>query len=354
MTRTEAARSSLAEGSIGDVGSTAPPLPLPERILVALPGPRLLWAVVWSSIALFRLGALLAILELTGVSAGSQASVGSALGQAVFAFLVLVSLVGTPFLVRRVQELAPVLEAIAPSRPGASWFARITSHLGPVVLTAIAVAVSLPSTVAEFGVAVAAVDIVLLGAVLLPIMAFVWAYGALLVGLDRLGSAELQLDDFPQDRALGLGPVGSVAMTGFWILVLSVAPLLIFAGSDLTLVWGSVTTLAVMVALFILSMVRLHGQMRTAKAGYVAMTRGLVAEAYAPIRSSTDLYDPPGEQAGARRSPQPRRACRQTPRVAHRRADGRLDHGGRDRCCHRPRRAVRPPGRRSLRGRART
>ena len=122
MTRTEAARSSLAEGSIGDVGSTVPPLPLPERILVALPGPRLLWAVVWSSIALFRLGALLAILELTGVSAGSQASVGSALGQAVFAFLVLVSLVGTPFLVRRVQELAPVLEAIAPSRPTrSSW-----------------------------------------------------------------------------------------------------------------------------------------------------------------------------------------------------------------------------------------
>jgi hypothetical protein len=273
----------------------AAPLPLTERILIALPGPRLLWVVVWSSVAFLRLGALLAILNLTGVSLGDQASVGSALGQSVLAFVVLVTLVGTPILVGRVQELVPVLESIAPSQPAGSWFSRITSVLGPVALVAITVATSLPSTFADFGVTVAVVDILLLSAVLLPIMTFVWAYGSLLVGLDRLGRANLQLDDFPQDRALGLGPIGSVAMTGFWVLVLGATPLLIFAGSDLTTLGASVVTLAVMVGLFVLSMLRLHGQMRTAKAGYVAMTRRLVAEAYAPMRATTDL---PTLQAG--------------------------------------------------------
>jgi hypothetical protein len=289
MTDTEMARLSSAEGLVSDAVSTSSPLPLTERILTALPGPRIFWAVAWSCIALLRLGALLAILELTGVSAGTQASVGSALGQAVFGVLGLATLVGTSILVRRVQELTPVLEAIAPSRPPASWFSRITSTMGPVAITAIAVAASVPSTIADFGVMVAVVDLVLLSAVLLPIMTFVWAYGALLVGLDRLGRADLRLDDFPHDRALGLGSIGSVAMTGFWVLVLGAAPLLIFAGTDLTTVGTSVTILAVMVGLFALSMVRLHGQMRTAKAGYVEMTRRLVAEAYAPVRASTDL-----------------------------------------------------------------
>ena len=291
MTRIEAAPSSLADGIAEHAGSDSPALPLPvtERVLTALPGPRIFWIVAWSSVALLRLGALLVILELTGVSAGSQASVSTALGQAVFGFLVLATLVGTPILVRRVQELAPVLEAIAPTRPPASWFSRITSTTGPVLVTAIAVAVSLPSTMVEFGLTVVVVDIVLLSTVLLPVMTFIWAYGTLLVGMDRLGRANLQLHDFPHDRALGLGPIGSVAMTGFWVMVLSAAPLLIFAGSDLTLVGTSVTVLAVIVGLFALSMVRLHGQMRTAKAGYVAMTRRLVAEAYAPVRASTDL-----------------------------------------------------------------
>jgi hypothetical protein len=265
------------------------PLPLTERILAALPGPRLAWAIIWALVALLRLGALLVVVNLTGVAAQSQVSVTVALGQAVFAYVVAVALVGTPILVRRVRALDPVLESIAPSRPAASWFGRMTSASGPVLLVAIAVAASLPSTLAEFGVMVAAMDVALLSVLLLPIMTLVWAYGALLVGLDRLGATDLQLDDFPQDRALGLGSLGSVAMTGFWTVVLAAAPVLIFAGSDLTTFGASVTILTIVVALFVVSMLRLHGQMRATKTRYVAMTRELVADAYRPIRASTDL-----------------------------------------------------------------
>ncbi|MFL5674412.1 MAG: hypothetical protein ACJ779_05365 [Chloroflexota bacterium] len=264
-------------------------MPVTERILGALPGPRWFWVAAWASVALLRIGALVAVLNVTDPNGAGQASVGSALGQTVFAFLVLATLVGAPVLVRRVSELSPTLEAIAPSEPSAHWFARITNVVGPIVLVVLAVAASLPSTIGDFGVAVALVDVVLLSIVLLPIMTFVWAYGSMLLGFDRLGRAALQLDDFPQDRALGLGPLGSVAMTGFSVLILAAAPVLIFAGSDVTTVATSVTILAVMVVLFVLSMVRLHGQLRVAKGGYVSMTRRLVAEAYGPVRVTTDL-----------------------------------------------------------------
>jgi hypothetical protein len=287
MARTEAS-ATQGDGSVA-VSADSSPLPLTERILAALPGPRLPWAVVWALIALLRLGALLVIVNLTGIAVESQVSVNVALGQAIFGYVVVVALVGTPILVRRIQTLDPVLESIAPSRPAARWFGRMTSVSGPILLVAIAVAASLPSTLAEFGVVVAVMDVVMLGVVLLPIMTFVWAYGTLLVGLDRLGGAELRLDDFPQDRALGLGSLGSVAMTGFWTLVLAAAPVLVFAGSDLTTFGTSVTTFTVVVALFVVSMLRLHGQMRAAKARYVAMTRDLVADAYRPVRATTDL-----------------------------------------------------------------
>jgi hypothetical protein len=158
-----------------------------------------------------------------------------------------------------------------------------------VLLTILAVLVSIPSTVVEFGPVVAVADVFLLSAILLPMMTYIWAYGALLLGFDRLGRTELRLEDFPQDRALGLGALGSVAMTGFWIAVAGSAPVLIIAGSDLTTVATGSAILTVIVGLFVLSMLRLHGQMRAAKARYVAMARSLVAEAYGPVRASTDL-----------------------------------------------------------------
>lgn len=285
----DAATPRHAEALIGAAATDLGTPPLTERILDALPGPRAAWVLIWSGIAFVRVGVAVLIVDATGIVARSRESVDVALGQTVLGYVVLVTLVGTPILVRRVQELRPVLEAVAPSRSAASWFGRMTSIAGPFGLTALAVAASLPSTLAEFGVAIAIIDVVLLGVVVLPIMSFVWAYATVLFGLDRLGRAELQLDDFPQDRALGLGPIGSVAMTGFWVLVLCVTPVLVFAGRDLTTVGTSVTILTIVVALFVLSMYRLHGQMRAAKARYVAMAHGLVAEAYAPLRASTDL-----------------------------------------------------------------
>ena len=265
------------------------PQPLTERVLQRLPGPRLAWVVAWALVGPLRPIALLVVPWLLGTAARPEGLLNAFVSQAIFGYVVLVVLWACPRLVHRVALLAPSLQTLAPTEPAARWFSRLTSVRGPLVLTALTVAIATPTTALEFGVPVALVDIPLLGLMILPIMTFVWAYGALLVGLDRLGQSQLALDLFPQDRSLGLGAVGGAAISGFWLLLVAAAPLLLLAGVDLTTFVTSVGVVVVTVALFILSMLRLHGQMRAAKARYVAMTHALVAEAYQPVRASGDL-----------------------------------------------------------------
>jgi hypothetical protein len=285
----ELTMSSGVDQAVG--GERVAVLPLTERVLRRLPGPRVAWMVAWALVAPFRLVALLAVLTMTG-DARSPAEIANAFlreGQATFGYVVLVALWGTPRLVRRVTALAPAIDRLVPAGPDAWPFARLTSERGPVALAALSVALATPSTIAEFGPAVGLVDIPLLFVVTLPIMTFLWTYGAILVGLDRLGQSRLALDLFPQDRSLGLSPVGGAAIAGFWLVIVAAAPLLILGTSDLTTLAMSVGIVLIAVCLFVLSMVRLHGQMRTAKTHYLAMTRTLVAEAYAPVRTSADL-----------------------------------------------------------------
>jgi len=248
-----------------------------------------MWVALWGLLAPIRLGIHVLVLQATDTWNPDHDYLNSALRQATLGYVVIVVLWFGPIVIRRIQELEPRLDDLAASHPAAGWFPRLTSVGGPVVLAALVVAASIPNNYTVFGPIVAMLDIPLLFVVLVPIMSFVWAYGTLLVGLDRLGRAELRLDAFPQDRALGLGPVGSAAMSGFWLLFLSATPVLVVAGSDLTTVAVAITVLVVTIGLFVLSMFRLHGQMQAAKARFVDEARTLVAEAYAPVRASTDL-----------------------------------------------------------------
>ena len=266
-------------------------LPLTERVLRRLPGPRLLWIVAWALVAALRLVALVAMPSITGDGRNPADLAGAFIreGQGTLAYVVLVSLWGTAWLVRRITALAPAIDRLVPAGSDAWPFTRLTSVRGPIALAALCVAFATPSTVAEFGSAVGLVDIPLLFVVTVPIMTFVWTYAAILVGLDRLGQSRLALDPFPQDRSLGLAPIGAAAISGFWLVVVAAAPILVLGASDLTTLALSVGLVLITVCLFVLSMLRLHAQMRAAKARYVAMTHGLVADAYAPVRTSTDL-----------------------------------------------------------------
>jgi hypothetical protein len=264
-------------------------LPLTERILRWLPGPRGLWILAWALMALVRPIELVVVLSLTGepARAGNVADVYRT--QGIFAYVIMVTLWGNAMLAARVTALGPTLRILAPSGEAAGPFRQLTSRGGPIALTAVIVAIGTLTTPLDYGWAVAIVDIPFLTVMVLPIMSFIWTYGVMLIGLDRLGRSRLALDLVPQDRALGLGHVGAAAFTGFWLTFAAAAPLLLVSGQDAaTFIIGLVIVLVVTL-LFVLSMGRLHAQMRAAKTRYVTMARAYVAVAYEPIRATGTL-----------------------------------------------------------------
>jgi len=117
----------------------------------------------------------------------------------------------------------------------------------------------------------------------------VWVYVALQLGLDRLGRGQVTLRAYGGDRSLGLRPVGTVAFTGFWMLVGSAGPLVLTALDDIP---GAVVGTAVLVAgvgLFFLSLRHLNRQMAAAKRRELDRVRDLYRQAYQPIADEPTL-----------------------------------------------------------------
>lgn len=73
---------------------------------------------------------------------------------------------------------------------------------------------------------VTAILIPIMFAAWLPAEATLWFFGALLVGLHRLGRMSLRLIPFEEDRSLVLRPLGSAAFTSFVVLTAAVLSLL--------------------------------------------------------------------------------------------------------------------------------
>jgi hypothetical protein len=263
-------------------------VPLTEAVLAALPGPRWIWLLAWALVAPLRPTLLFVVLgfDISGSRHATLAEIF--LVQAVFGYVVLVSLLGAALLVRTVHREEPAIERLA-NRATPSAFRGLVDRRAPLALTLLVVAISTPSTNASYGLAAAIVDLPLLAVMTLPIMTFVWTYVVVLAGAARLGGEALTLDAFPEDRALGVGPIGSVAFTGLWLVFAAAIPALLATGRDPSTFYLTAAIVLGSVALFVLSLVRLHGRMQAAKLRYLALTRALVAEAYAPVRNEPRL-----------------------------------------------------------------
>jgi hypothetical protein len=105
---------------------------------------------------------------------------------------------------------------------------------------------------------------------MLPIMTFVWVYVAILADINRLGELPIVLDRFPQDRTMGLGHIGSLASSGLGVLFLAAIPVILVGSVDPFSLIVSLTLVVGVVAIYGLSMWRLHRQMAAAKERYVA------------------------------------------------------------------------------------
>ncbi|MDQ3991346.1 MAG: hypothetical protein M3245_03420 [Actinomycetota bacterium] len=265
-------------------------LPLTERILSRLPGPRLPWMVAWALVPWLNAAVVLAF-RRSGVIRPAPDPVVELLNRAAFSLAVLLSLWGAARIAEGIGSLRPALSRVIEPDPGGGdrLFEGMGSTVGPLALTAVAGAV-LPLEEALGGDPVAAAIEAVTWAVLgIPVWTAFWVYVKLQAGLIRLGRRTLTLEPYPGDRSLGLRPVGRLAFTGFWMLFGAGGPLVLTAYTDLPGVVAGTAVLVAGVVMFFLSLRRLHEQMVAAKERELVTARHLYRQAYQPLRDRPTL-----------------------------------------------------------------
>lgn len=273
----------------GAVAGPRPTVPLTERILAGLPGPRLVWVVAWALVPWLNLAVIMAV---DGDEwAGTGIPTGEILNRAAVSFAVLLSLFGAARITDELRGLRLDLVKVVEQEEQdvERLFRGLDSTLAPLLLTAAAVVV-LPLDEAVGGEPVAAVIQATTWLVLgIPLWTAVWVYLTLQRGLNRLGRGHLTLEAYHGDRSLGLRPVGRLAFTGFWMLFGTVGPLVVTGISDVP---GAVVGIGVLVAgvtLFFLSLRRLNRQMVAVKQHELERAVDLYRQAYQPVRDEPTL-----------------------------------------------------------------
>jgi hypothetical protein len=260
-------------------------LPLTERLLGRLPGPRLAWALAWAAVPVAA--GLLPRAYLATVGAkpiGVRLLIGL-----VFAYAVVLALwavgrftSGSDMVQRSAQQLVA-----EPRQAATPLFRGMASTRGPLALTLLFTAATVWRT-AVLGDPLAALLWLPVSVLLnLALLTAVWAYLALLLGLNRLGRRTLSLTAFPQDLSLGLGEAGRLAFTAFWIYAAGFAPVLAVNLANplgLLLILG-LFLLGVLV--FFACLQGLHRQLVAARRHYLEWAGQLYAHAYESIRSGS-------------------------------------------------------------------
>jgi len=261
-------------------------VPLTERVMARLPGPRWLWVILWANWLLiilavlrYRFPALLSVLFAEGETTLT------------FGFLISYTMLGALWAVgklgRDVVALGPTVVRLTQGRlADGGPFRAVGSAWGPLALMAIV-------TIAYGGVgflkapSLASALLVLAGFIgWLPLLTFGWVAGAVLLGLHRLGGTPLKLAAFEVDRSLGLRPFGSLAFTPLLVSGALVIPILFLTGlRDLRDAIVTLSMLLVIVVLLFASLRRLRSQLLAAKASHLAWARSLFQHALDPIRT---------------------------------------------------------------------
>ena len=262
--------------------------PLTERILSRLPGPRAPWIALWALVPWLNAGGNLLFENEARSAIWEQSPVLVVLNYAALSVAIVVALWGTERLARRLETLrattANVLEGDT-SEP----FREVNHVAGPIVAAA--------ATGVSFGVSALVADGwtsgLLRGATWfvlgVALWAFLWTYGCLQLGLDRLGREHLRTDAIRVDPTLGLRPLGGAAFMGLWMLLAWLVPVVLTGLPDAVGFAIGVIVLAGALATFFLSLVRLHRQMVKVKETELAIARELYAEAYEPVRAAPTL-----------------------------------------------------------------
>jgi len=258
------------------------PAPLTERVLARLPGPQVGWFLAWGLLPF-------AAYEIA-YHAWQLPTYSGLASQLVILFGNVFGLWAAGHLGRRAGQLQPTLERLLTADdllPRHHPFRHVGSLIGPLAITALFVLsydvlnfIDFPGFATGF-----VVVTVFIG--LLPVATFVWVYAAALFGLDRIGRRALRLEPFWTDPNLGLKPLGSLAFEGFLLSVVIVAPVFVWAITDIKGLISTVVLVAIVSALFFLSAYTMHRQMVRAKGVQIRWARDLLEAAIGPIQSAS-------------------------------------------------------------------
>lgn len=263
--------------------------PLTERILAVLPGPRSAWVAVWALVPWMNLALATAIGSLA--PAGSGVPLAEVLNRAAVTIAILLSLWGAATIAAELRTVQPALTEMVDEdeRDVARLFRGIDSVVGPLILV-VAVALILPLDEAQRGDPAGAVlqagTWLVFG---IPICTAVWAYVVLQAGLNRLGAGQVSLQGYNGDRSLGLLPIGRLAFTGFWMLVGTVAPLVVTSFADRPTQIVGIAVLIAAIALLFVSLRRVHRQMAAVRQQEIARAMALYQKAYRELRDRPSL-----------------------------------------------------------------
>lgn len=270
------------------MAATDSPLrPLSERILARLGGSRHVWVALWALVPWVNAGANLLLGTDRTSAVWEQSTTLVVLNYAAVSLAVVLSLWGARTIAGRLDTLrGPTSVILVGEAP--EPFRAVDSQAGPVIA----------SVVAAIAFGVSNVDDGWLPALVrggtwlvlgIALFSFIWTYGAVLLGLNRLGRARLDPAALNVDPGLGLQPLGAVAATGLWVLLAWLVPLLLTGLPDVVGAVIGMAVLAVALVTFFLSMVGLHRQMVAVKRAEVERARALYAQAYEPVHASPTL-----------------------------------------------------------------
>ncbi len=260
-------------------------LPLTERLLGRLPEPRVAWVLAWAAVPV--VAGLLPSAYVASV--GARALSVRLLAGLVFAYAVVLAFWAVGRFTRESNLVERSVDQLAagPEQAAGPVFRGMASTPGPLALTLVFVTVTVWRTavVGDLGAALVWLPVAVL--LNLPLMTAVWAYLVLLVGLYRLGRRSLSLAAFPQDLSLGLGEVGRLAFTAFWIYGAGFAPIVVVNFTNPVGLLFILGLFLLGVGIFFACLEGLHRQLLAARRHYLAWAGQLYARAYEPMRSGS-------------------------------------------------------------------
>ena len=258
--------------------------PLSERILQRLPGTTWIWIVVWALVPWVNALVNLSLEEESRSAVWDQGTTFLVLSYSALSLAMVVTLWGAAELARRIARLGDrsgdVLETPAIARPRLEVAGPMA---GALLMALVFGGTTLVADAGWWPALIRAVTWFVLG---IAIWSFLWSYGSLPFALDRLGRAHLKADTVNVAPDLGLRPFGDAAFLGLWLLLAWLVPVVWTGLSDVVGFVIGMLALAIGLAVFFLSLTRLHRRMVEVKDDELAVARALYAEAYGPVRAA--------------------------------------------------------------------